>query len=440
MTTCSPLPARADVLIIGGGIIGCAAALFLARAGLAVVLCEKGRIGAEQSGRNWGWIRRIGRHGAELPLARRALQLWPRLQAEGLNMGYAQTGLAYLCKDESEQQARRAWLKTHGEAAGGDIRMLSAAQAKELLPAAQGRFAGALFAPRDGRAEPLMATRALATAARAQGAVIMENCAVRDIELQAGRVHGLMTEKGSVRGRKVILAGGIWSRLLCDRLRLRLPQLGVVNSVHYTAPLMGGPSIVAGGGEYAFRPTRDGGYAVAHWRISQTLLTAQHIRFARQFLPALASGWRDLPPRLASPAQPWAARAGWKAGKPTPFERARVLDPSPSRRILKAAMMALERDFPVFRQARIVGAQAGIIDVLPDVLPVISEVEDIPGLILATGFSGHGFGIGPAAGEAIARLAQGLKADVDLSAFSLSRFSSPGKGRAGHSRQRPLML
>ncbi len=423
MTTSSSLPARADVLIIGGGIIGCATTLFLARAGMAVVLCEKGHVGAEQSGRNWGWIRRIGRHGAELPLARRALQLWPRLQAEGLKMGYAQTGLAYLCKNESELEARRAWLKIHGKAAGDDIRILSAARVKELLPAARERFAGALFAPRDGCAEPLMATRALATAARAQGAIIMENCAVRDIETQAGCLSGVITEKGPVKTGRAVLAGGIWSRLLCDRLKVRLPQLGVLNSVHYTAPLPGGPSLVAGGGGYAFRPTVGGGYAVAHWRISQTLLSAQHIRFARQFLPALAAGWRDLPPRLASPIQPWAARAAWKPGKPTPFERTRVLDPSPSRRILGAAMSALSRDFPVFRQARILRAQAGIIDVLPDVLPVISEVEDIPGLILATGFSGHGFGIGPAAGEAMARLVQGLKPDVDIGAFRLARFA-----------------
>ncbi len=417
------IPRRADAVIIGGGIIGCATALWLARAGMRPVVCEKGHIGAEQSGRNWGWIRRIGRDPAELPLARRALDLWremPRLLE--IDPGFVPCGIAYLCRSEEELERRRVWLAANRDAAGNDIRLLSGRETAELFPGATVPFTGALHAPRDGRAEPLAATRAIATAAERQGTILLEHCAVRDIMLQGGSVHGVSTERGEIRTGIVVLAGGVWSRMLCDRLGLRLPQLGVINSVQYTAPLDGAPETSAGEGDCAFRKTADGGYAVAHWRLSETLLTPQHLRFARDFLPALKESWKDLPPRPASPFQPWARAASWKEGERTPFEDARVLDPRPSVRILRKALKALQRDFPVFANARLVRRQAGVIDVLPDVLPVIDAPAQVPGLVVATGFSGHGFGIGPAAGEAAAALATGQTPQTDISAFALARF------------------
>ncbi len=417
------LPTHADAVVIGGGIVGCSTALWLARAGMRPVVCEKGRIGAEQSGRNWGWIRRIGRHPAELPLARRALRMWRKMPEElGVDPGFVPCGIAYLCRDEGELERRRAWLEVNGEAAGRDIRLLTGGQAAELFPGANVSFAGALYAPDDGRAEPLAATRAIATAAERRGATLLEECAVRDIVTGGGAVRGVLTEHGGIRTDTVVLAGGVWSRMLCDRLGLRLPQLGVINSVQYTAPLEGGPRISAGEGDCAFRRTADGGYAIAHWRLSETLLTPQHLRFLRDYLPALGDSWRDLPLRPASPFQPWARSASWNEGRRTPFEEARVLDPPPSARILRKALRALRRDFPVFTEARIVRRRAGVIDVLPDILPVIDAPAEIPGLVVATGFSGHGFGIGPAAGEAAAALATGNNPSTDIAAFSLARF------------------
>src|ERR1700748_1848056 len=105
------VPARAGVVIIGGGIIGASTALFLAEKGHSVVLCEKGRIGGEQSSRNWGWCRTMGRGAGETPLAMESLRLWRGMnERTGRETGYRQAGIVYLCETEQEMADREAWL------------------------------------------------------------------------------------------------------------------------------------------------------------------------------------------------------------------------------------------------------------------------------------------------------------------------------------------
>src|SRR2546425_13352799 len=103
-------PARADVVVIGGGIIGVFSAYYLARRGLLVALIEKGRIGAEQSSRNWGWCRQQNRDARELPMASKSLDLWARFAAEsGEDTGFRQCGLLYLSNDEDELSRWASW-------------------------------------------------------------------------------------------------------------------------------------------------------------------------------------------------------------------------------------------------------------------------------------------------------------------------------------------
>src|SRR5487761_2708025 len=93
------LPARTTVVVGGGGIIGASTAFFLARRGVPVVLCEKGRIAGEQSSRNWGWCRKMGRDPREIPLAIEALRLWEERNAlTGSETGFRRCGIAYLCR------------------------------------------------------------------------------------------------------------------------------------------------------------------------------------------------------------------------------------------------------------------------------------------------------------------------------------------------------
>ena len=163
------LPERVGVVIIGGGIIGTCTALFLAEKGHSVVLCEKGRIGGEQSSRNWGWCRTMGRDAREIPLAIESLRLWRGMNARiNRDTGFRQAGIAYLCETEKEIAAQEAWL-ADARQYQVDARLLRGAAIDTLVPGASSRFIAALHTPTDGRAEPSQAAPAIAEAARDGG-------------------------------------------------------------------------------------------------------------------------------------------------------------------------------------------------------------------------------------------------------------------------------
>ncbi len=108
--TVSDLPKTADAVVIGGGIIGVFAAYHLARRGLKTVLIEKGRIGAEQSSRNWGWCRQQNRDARELPISTKSLDLWEQFAAEsGEDTGFRRCGLLYLSNNEAEIAGWARW-------------------------------------------------------------------------------------------------------------------------------------------------------------------------------------------------------------------------------------------------------------------------------------------------------------------------------------------
>ena len=233
-------PDRTGVVVIGGGIIGVCTAYFLAAKGVPVTLCEKGQIAGEQSSRNWGWCRKMGRDPREIPLAVEALRLWhdmPRLM--GAEPGFRRSGIVYLCKTPADLEKRGSWLELVGRAHQLDSRLITRDQAARLLPGLSGPWAGALYTPSDGRAEPGFAAPAIAEAARRAGASILTGCAVRGVETQGGRVCGVVTETGRIACDSVVLAGGVWSSLFCGNLGLRLPQLRVLSAVMRTEPLVG---------------------------------------------------------------------------------------------------------------------------------------------------------------------------------------------------------
>ncbi|MCF6234052.1 MAG: FAD-binding oxidoreductase [Rhodobacteraceae bacterium] len=421
------LPARVDVVIIGGGIIGASTALELSERGLKVLLCEKGEIAGEQSSRNWGWVRIALRDPREIPLMIKSITIWEGLDARtGYESGYTRSGIVWPAQSRRQEGKYQRWAENL-TAHGIDCPMLSPDQVDTLFPGHRMPAKPALYAPMDGRAEPEIATSAIARAARDKGCAIMTNCAVRSLDIAAGRIAGVITERGRVACDKVVIAGGAWSRLFAGNAGIYLPTLKILSSVMRTTPVEG-PQITISDKSFGLRKRVDGGYTVVAGTGSIADIVPDTLRLAWPFLPALKSEFGNLRLRLG---QEWIEQARiartWSPDEETPFERCRTLDPAPDKKALQAGWAAAQRAFPVLAGASIVQRWAGMIDATPDALPVISPVNELPGLSIATGFSGHGFGIGPAAGRLMADLVCGTHPLVDPWDFRLARFSDASR-------------
>jgi len=418
------LPDHTDVVIIGGGIIGVTTALYLAEKRVAVTLCEKGCIGGEQSSRNWGWCRTMGRDRGEIPLALESLRLWRGMNRRtSRETGFRQPGIMYLCQTKAEIAAQQSWLD-HARQYQVDARMLRGPALEDTMPGASRGFIAGLHTLSDGRAEPAIAAPAIAEAARDHGALLFTNCAARGIDRTGGRISGVVTERGRIACDAVVLAGGAWSRLFAGNAGLDLPQLKVLGSVFRTKPLSGGPEITASGAAFAFRKRLDGGYSIARRNANTAEITPDHFRLLSDFLPRLINNRHEI--RLRVGTRSWdelRTRRRWTLDEATPFEAVRVLDPKPKPAVLAEARAALTRAFPAFAGMQVAESWAGLMDVTPDAVPVIDQVGQMPGFFIATGFSGHGFGIGPGAGRLMADLVAGDRPVVDPAPFRLARLA-----------------
>jgi glycine/D-amino acid oxidase-like deaminating enzyme len=418
------LPASTRVVIIGGGIVGTFAALTLAGKGIPVVLCEKAYIACEQSSRNWGWCRQAGRDAREMPLIVQSLRLW-RAMAELIDadVGFRQCGVLYVGESAADEARFAAWIEMAKSYDTGAC-IVRGAELAALMPGASRSFACGLHVPTDGCAEPQRAAPAIARAAQRQGAVVLSPCAVRGIERSGGRTSGVITERGRIGCEAVILAGGAWSSLFCASLGIRLPQLKVLSSVLRTAPLAGGPEVCTYLDEVGYRKRGDGGYTIAKGTGYVVPFVPDSVRYLREFLPTIRTEGGALRLRVnAQSLSELRAPRRWPLDRPGPFEVTRVLDPTPNATMNREALEAMIRLHPRFREVPVVQQWGGYIDVTPDVVPYLSAVGALPGLIIATGFSGHGFGIGPAAGRLAAELAIGDTPSADPAPFRASRFS-----------------
>lgn len=193
------LPREADVVVIGGGVVGVFTSYYLARRGLNVALLEKGRVAAEQSSRNWGWCRQQNRDARELPLATKSLDLWERVAQEtGEDTGFRRCGLLYLSNDENELAGWAQW-RDFARTVGVTTHMLSSEEASGRGKATGRKWKGGVFSPTDGTADTSKAVPIAARAIMAAGGTVHQHCAARGIELSAGRVSGVVTEAGTIR-------------------------------------------------------------------------------------------------------------------------------------------------------------------------------------------------------------------------------------------------
>ena len=421
------LPREADAVVIGAGIIGSFTAYYLARRGLKVALIEKGVVGGEQSSRNWGWCRQQNRDERELPLATKALDLWEQFGADsGEDTGFRRCGLFYVSNNDTEIATWARWGE-YARSIGVKTRMLNSQQATD-----HGKFTGKVWkggvhSQMDGIADPGLAVPAVARAVMALGSTVHQACAARGIETTGGAVSAVVTERGTIRTPLVIHAGGAWASAFMRQLGVRFPQATVRQSI--LAVGTGHMSLPDAffGDSMSITRRGDGCHTLAYSGRAKVDPTMQFLMYQRQFVPMFRRRWNKVSPGgLQGLFAGHETLSRWRLDRPTPMEARRILDPKPDAKTIRLTVARVSGLIPEVARAPVVASWAGFVDSTPDGVPVIGEIPSVPGLILAAGFSGHGFGIGPGASHLVADIATGQDPIVDPRPYRLSRFD-PGQ-------------
>lgn len=428
--TTSALPTEADAVVIGGGVVGVFTAYYLARRGVKVALLEKGRIAAEQSSRNWGWCRQQNRDARELPMATKSLDLWEKVAEEtGEDTGFRRCGLLYLSQDENELAGWAKW-RDFAKTVGVTTHMLSGEEATDRGRGTGRKWKGGVFSPTDGTADPSRAVPVVARAIMANGGTVHQNCAARGIELSAGRVSGVVTEAGTIRTQTVVMAGGAWASSFCNQLGIRFPQAAVRSSILAVAPGANSLPDALHTSQVSLTRRSNGGYTLAISGRARVDPTPQQLRFSREFVPMFARRWRSLAPgAFQGWCQGHETLKKWSLDDVTPMEKNRILDPKPDMKQIRLTHRRACELFPELDQIPVSDIWAGYIDSTPDGVPAIGEAEGIPGFILAAGFSGHGFGIGPGAGHLIADIITGMDPIVNPLPYRPERLNAAAWGK-----------
>lgn len=425
------LPEAVEAVIVGGGIVGTAAAYYLSRRGHSVALLEKGHVGCEQSSRTWGWCRQQNRDPREMPLSVLSMNLWDKLAEEiGRDLGFRRTGLVYATYDAQALATWESWLPVAQEY-GVNTRMLSAAEAAARIPETRHKWVGGLHSMDDGKAEPQLASPVLAEGARANGATIHQGCAARGLEIANGRIVGVHTEAGYIRTGAVLCAAGAWASRFLRAHDIKFPQASVRQTALRTKP-------TANVGEVLYSPdfamTRrlDGSYTLAISGRAALELTAQGIRYSREFMPQFIQRLKAVRMGVGKSLFSGPESLGsWLTNDDRVFEKNRVLDPDPSPRLVRNIIDNVGGTFPELANIEIDHAWGAYVDCTPDAVPVISDVDAVSGLYLAAGCSGHGFGLGPGIGYLAAQLIVNDTPAVDRSHFRLSRLVDGSKLKVG---------
>jgi len=364
---------QADAVIIGGGIVGGSAALFMRRAGLSVILLDKGFCGAQASGVNYGGVRRQGRAPEQLPLAQRSHALWARLpELIGIDGEYIRSGHLKLARTEEHFARLEAYAATV-RPLGLDVELIGGNAIRERFPWLPGDVAGASLCAEDGHANPRLVAPAFARAALAAGATVLENTPVIEAR-ETGDGFAILAGDGvEIRSRLLFNCAGAWSDRFAASfgepvpLQRIYPSMVVTEPMPFRLPMSLGEE---GGGFYGRQVTR-GNYVMG-------------------------------------------------GGRGTPLE-----NPDFSRPSVNAASSVMLRAielFPHLKNAQVIRFWSGTESEMPDDNPVIGPSSRVNNLFHAFGFCGAGFQTGPAVGAILCDLAVRGETETPIDAFRIDRF------------------
>lgn len=369
----------ADVIIIGSGVIGCATAYYLAKKGTSVIVLDKDEnIGNGGSARNGGGVRQSGRDPRELPLAMYAVNnLWPTLSEElGVNVEYHKKGNLRLGKTEHHLEILQG-LTDRATACGLDVRMIDGAEVRAINPYLSDEVIGASWCATDGHANPLMTTLGYYRAARRLGVQFYTGEEVTELQTIKGKARRVITKKNVFEGEKIIVAAGYESRWILESVGIDIPMSrDLIEALVTEAETPMFPQML--------------GTADADFYGHQT----DHGSFVFGGASGFETVNKDNGHNMTSS----------------------ITAPCICRGIMKY--------IPKLADAKIVRTWAGYEDVSADGVPVLGEIKEIPGLITACAFTGHGFGISPIVGTLLAEVAREEKTTLDLSAFRYDRFKA----------------
>jgi len=401
-----------DVLVIGGGVIGCSTAYHLALRGASVTVLDTRGIGASQSSKSWGFCRQQGRDLRELGLMQESMQRWRNIEDElGFSVGWQPCGNLALCDSQNRYDQFKSWMPLAARY-NVDTTMLDSKEVKELLPGLAGEWMGGVWTPSDGSADPLSATRAFACAAERLGAKFrLFSRPVKELKFEGKNVVGVRLDNGETlsAGTTVVAAGAWTSELL--RGHFSLPQLRVRATAaqtecltHLGREFTSFPNVGVWAPRCSFRKRVDGTMTIADGGYAE-----EH---DFEVYASTVHGWKYLPGYLNNPV------------KVNPVhDITHLRDPNPNPKRIDQAMSTFGKMFPNLPALRIKETWAGHIDMTPDMVPVIDVGERLPrGLVVSTGYSGHGLGIAPAAGRLTADMALSGRRPLEAEVFRADRF------------------
>ncbi|MGN0487992.1 MAG: NAD(P)/FAD-dependent oxidoreductase [Ruminococcus sp.] len=367
----------ADVIIIGSGVIGCAAAYYTAKKGLSVLVLDKDIcIGNGGSSRNGGGVRQSGRDPRELPLAIYGVEnIWPSLsETLGVDVEYHQEGNLRLGKTEVHRQILQG-LTDKAVACGLDVKMIDGEEVRKINPYLSEEVTCASWCSTDGHANPLTTTLGFYKNARELGVTFLLGEEVISLKKVKGTLQHVITKNAVYTGKKVIVAAGYESRFLTQTVGIDIPMRAELIEALVTEaePKLFPQMLGTADADFYGHQTNHGSFVFGGASgFESTNLDNGTQRTDSLTAPCICRGIMKYIPRLAD--------------------------------------------------AKIVRTWAGYEDLSIDGVPVISTVEEVPGLILACGFTGHGFGISPVVGQLLSQMAADEPTMIDIDAFRYDRF------------------